>query len=73
MDDYFYDDYEGDYDDNYYTDTELFTPRFDNITEDCIWPSLIQITGYASKLLITNLVFRILTQTGLCSINFFFV
>lgn len=64
MEDYFYDDFGEDYDDSYYTDTELFTPRFENIVEDCIWPSLTQVVSYAAKFIATNLVFRALTQTG---------
>lgn len=64
MEDYFYDDYGEDYDDNYYTDTEIFNPRFENIMEDCIWPSMIQGVSYAARFITTNLVFRVLTQTG---------
>lgn len=63
MDDYFYDEFDPDYEDTYYTDTEVFTPRFEDVTSDCIWPSLTQVLTYATKFIATNLVFRILTQT----------
>lgn len=63
MDDYFYDDFDPEYDDSYYTDTEVFTPRFEDVVVDCIWPSLTQVTTYAAKFIATNLVFRIFTQT----------
>lgn len=64
MDDYFYDDYDEyiDYQNEYYPDVEVFEPRFDDIVNDCLWPSLSQVTNYAIKFIFINLVFRILTQ-----------